>query len=65
MTEFITKKRKMVAIVRDPRDVCVSYYDYISQLAPLEYEGKFDGFIELFLTGKGKRKKLSYLLMIK
>ncbi|XP_067666469.1 sulfotransferase 1B1-like [Haliotis asinina] len=43
---------KIVYLVRDPKDICVSYYNHLSQLKPLEYEGQFSDFVPLFLEGK-------------
>ena len=54
-SDFIIKKRKLVLVVRDPKDVCVSIYNaYINMKIIFEYSGTFDGFLSLFLQGKGK-----------
>ena len=57
-SDFIIKKRKLILVVRDPKDVCVStYHLYLSLQKALEYEGTFDGYISLFLQGRGKYLK--------
>ncbi|KAK7093972.1 sulfotransferase 1B1-like [Littorina saxatilis] len=50
-SDFILKRRKIVCILRDPRDVCVSYYHMLTTVKALEYDGTFDGFLSLFLEG--------------
>ena len=56
-TDFVIKKRKLVLVVRDPRDICVSMYHFIVDTkARSEYQGTFGGFLSLFLQGKGKGK---------
>ncbi|XP_076472783.1 sulfotransferase 1B1-like isoform X2 [Babylonia areolata] len=49
--DFILRRRKMVCILRDPKDVCVSSYHMNSSLKHTEYDGTFQGFIPLFLAG--------------
>ena len=44
----------MIVVVRDPRDVCISYYNWIVKDVPQEYSGTLQGFVPLFLQGKGK-----------
>ena len=57
-SDFIIKKRKLILVVRDPKDVCVSLYNLcLSSQNTLEYKGTFDGYISLFLRGKGKDLK--------
>ena len=54
-SDFILNRRKLVVVVRDPRDVCVSTYNLtIATKTITEYNGTFDGYISLFLRGKGK-----------
>ena len=53
-SDFIIKKRKLVLIIRDPRDVCVSLYNFtLSAQKTGKYAGTFDGYLTLFLQGKG------------
>ena len=53
-SDFIINRRKLVLVVRDPRDVCVSYYNLMTSMKKAtEYQGTFDGFLSLFLQGKG------------
>ena len=55
-SDFIINRRKLVVVVRDPRDVCVSLYNLSSSSRKyLQYAGTFGGFITLFLQGKGKQ----------
>ena len=53
-SDFIMKRRKLVLVARDPRDVCVSLYHFILAASKSGgYSGTFDGFLSLFLQGKG------------
>ena len=53
-SDFIINRRKLVLVVRDPRDVCVSMYNFtMSAQKTAQYAGTFDGFLTLFLQGKG------------
>ena len=52
-SDFILHKRKLVLSLRDPKDVCVSWYKFLSSRVDMKYQGTFDGFITLFLQGKG------------
>ncbi|KAK7475945.1 hypothetical protein BaRGS_00032834, partial [Batillaria attramentaria] len=51
-SDFIINRRKMVCVLRDPKDVCVSAYHMTTSAKHAEYEGTFDGFIQLFLDGR-------------
>ena len=54
-SDFIINRRKLVLVVRDPRDVCVSQYNILlTWKNTLGYSGSFEGFVPLFLQGKGK-----------
>ena len=52
-SDFIINRRKLVLVFRDPRDVCVSFYHLTLKMKSLEYKGTFDGYMDLFLRGKG------------
>ena len=52
-SDFVINRRKLVLVLRDPKDVCVSYYHLTQKLSSLEYKGAFDGYMDLFLRGKG------------
>ena len=53
-SDFILKRRKMVCVIRDPKDVCVSHYHLLKSVKHADYDGTFDGFLTLFLNGQGK-----------
>ena len=53
-SDFIIKRRKIVCIICDPKDVCVSYYHMLKSVKRADYDGTFDGFLTLFLNGHGK-----------
>ncbi|KAK7093250.1 sulfotransferase 1B1-like isoform X2 [Littorina saxatilis] len=50
-SDFILKRRKIVCVVRDPKDVCVSAYFMMKAVKHAEYEGTFGGFLKLFEEG--------------
>ena len=39
--------------MRNPRDVAVSYYYFTKMIKPVNYNGEFEDFFDLFLQGKG------------
>nr|KAI8728528.1 estrogen sulfotransferase-like [Biomphalaria glabrata] len=49
--DFFRKRCKIVVIMRNPRDVAVSYYKFISNLSVWNYSGHWDSFFPLFLNG--------------
>ncbi|KAK6180087.1 hypothetical protein SNE40_012299 [Patella caerulea] len=44
-------KCKIILLIRNPKDVCVSYFNHLREIKPLEYEGSFSDFIPLFKRG--------------
>ena len=44
--------RRVVFIVRDPRDVAVSYFHFVKKLRQLPMEATMDDFMETFIAGK-------------
>ncbi|CAG5126494.1 unnamed protein product [Candidula unifasciata] len=49
--DFLRKRSKIVLCVRNPRDVAVSYYKFISNLNVWDYDGSWESFFPLFLNG--------------
>ena len=45
------KQNKYILIVRDPKDVVISYYEYLKLVGYPVFKCKFDKFFELFITG--------------
>ncbi|XP_046580910.1 sulfotransferase 1B1-like [Haliotis rubra] len=51
--DIITLRNKIVYVLRDPRDVAVSFYHfYINNKTGVGYHGTWRHFLELFLNGK-------------
>ena len=48
--------------MRNPRDVAVSYYYFTKMIKPVNYNGEFEDFFNLFLQGKGLN--LIYVLLL-
>ncbi|KAK6180088.1 hypothetical protein SNE40_012300 [Patella caerulea] len=44
-------KCKIILLIRNPKDVCVSYFNLLREMKSVEYEGSFSDFISLFKTG--------------
>ena len=43
--------RRLIYIVRDPRDVAVSYYHYLVKMRVIEDDYPFDAYLEKFISG--------------
>ncbi|CAB4057875.1 SULT1E1 [Lepeophtheirus salmonis] len=56
LTPFLPKdlfnKSKVIYIMRNPKDVCVSFYHHEKLLKNHQYTGSFDEYAELFIQGK-------------
>nr|ADD38708.1 Estrogen sulfotransferase [Lepeophtheirus salmonis] len=56
LTPFLPKdllnRAKVIYIMRNPKDVCVSFYHHEKMLICHEYTGSFEEYAELFLQGK-------------
>ncbi|XP_048257087.1 sulfotransferase 1A1-like isoform X3 [Haliotis rufescens] len=51
--QVVEKKVKCIKIIRNPKDVCVSFFNqYRDTVAPAGFEGDLEEFTELFLYGK-------------
>jgi len=46
------KNTKIVVTVRNPKDTCVSYYNHHKNIPVYEYNGEFDAYFKLFMTGE-------------
>ncbi len=55
--DVIARGCKLVYLLRDPKDVCVSYYNQHIKLKDVGYDGKFEDFAQLFLDGNGEKKE--------
>ena len=48
------KKTKIVALVRNPKDVCVSLYHLGRGLKWIDYQGTFEDYLQLFMNGQSR-----------
>lgn len=55
---FKQSKCKIINVIRDPRSVAVSAYHFYSKLKDVRWEGDWNGFLDLFVNGKGWSKKI-------
>ena len=53
------KRGKIIALVRDPRDVCVSFWHFMQKFTSKNIP--FDIFLEKFMNGKGTVSDLIYM----
>jgi hypothetical protein len=52
--QFKANKGKIIYVVRNPKDVAVSFYHFSKRLEPLQYKGSWDDYLPMFLKGKGE-----------
>ena len=50
----LEQKCKILFVQRNPKDICVSYFNHHSKILEYEYEGKFENYVKRFLNGTGK-----------
>ena len=48
------KQVKIIVVLRNPKDVAVSFYNFMKGLKMFDYEGSFAGFFPTFMEGKSK-----------
>jgi hypothetical protein len=53
LPENVQNESKVIYILRNPKDVCVSYYHFAKMSTEAEYKGNFSDFGELFVQGTG------------
>lgn len=51
--DFKSKKCKMVYLLRNPKDVAVSFYNHHVKLKDYEYTGSWEHYLQRFMKGKG------------
>ena len=49
---FDPRYKKIIYIVRDPRSVSISYFEYLKKMKSISKNMKFDNFLDLFLNGE-------------
>lgn len=50
--QAIEKRLKMVLLLRNPKDVVVSFYVHTKGIRPYEYDGKFENYLQMFMRGE-------------
>jgi len=56
-TETLSNKTKLILVVRNPKDICVSYYNHHKKILEYQYDGKFENYVTRFMKGLGKLNK--------
>lgn len=52
--DLLRMRAKIVFILRNPKDVAVSFYHHHLKLPEYEYRGSWAAYLHLFLTGNGR-----------
>lgn len=52
--DFVEKKCKIIYILRNPKDVAVSFYNHHVRLLDYEYSGTWRSYLPRFLSGRGE-----------
>lgn len=50
--DFFDKKCKIVYIIRNPKDIAVSFYNHHKKLLEYEFDGPWDNYLQRFIQGK-------------
>ncbi|XP_060605454.1 sulfotransferase 1A1-like [Ruditapes philippinarum] len=50
--DVIEKKLNIVLLVRNPKDVAVSFYNHTRGLSFYDYDGKFENYLQMFMRGE-------------
>ena len=54
--DILAKRAKIIFVQRNPKDICVSYFNHHSKILEYEYNGKFDNYFRRFLNGLGREQ---------
>jgi len=49
--DVLAKKAKLIFVQRNPKDICVSFFNHHSKILEYEFEGKFEDYVSRFLRG--------------
>lgn len=52
---LLKQNAKIIFVQRNPKDICVSFYNHHKKICEYEYDGKWENYTERFLKGLGKR----------
>ncbi|XP_048732222.2 sulfotransferase 1B1-like isoform X2 [Ostrea edulis] len=50
--DFFDKKCKIVYVIRNPKDIAVSFYNHHKKLLEYEFNGPWEGYVKRFIQGK-------------
>ncbi|KAL5016124.1 hypothetical protein ScPMuIL_005713 [Solemya velum] len=50
--DFLKKKCKIIYMMRNPKDVAVSFYNHLKMLKQFDYKGAWQDFLPIFMKGK-------------
>lgn len=56
--DFIRRKCKIIYILRNPKDVAVSFYNHHSRIREYEYNGNWNVYLPRLIKGQGKLLKV-------
>ncbi|WAR03194.1 ST1B1-like protein [Mya arenaria] len=49
--DTLKNRTRIIFVQRNPKDICVSFYNHHSKLVEYEYNGKFENYVNRFLNG--------------
>ena len=52
--DILRQKCKIVFVQRNPKDICVSFYNHHSKIREYEFNGTWENYVQRFMKGLGK-----------
>lgn len=58
--QLFEKRLKIIHVLRNPKDLIVSFYNHVTGIRCYDYDGKWEDFFDLFINHECKYKNTPY-----